>query len=133
MTSLFSGERVPKSHERIEACGEVDELGSALGALEAALSAAGTGTPRGPEAARLGAEIQRIQGELLAAGPWLASTPGSPSRKMLRPFGPEPTRSLEASVDRLQSALPPLEHFILPGGHPTAAWAHLARAICRRA
>ncbi len=137
MTSLFSGERVPKSHERIEACGELDELGSTLGALEAALSAGAASASAEEGAAQsvasLCTEIHRIQGELLAAGAWLATTPGSQSRRMLKPFGPQPTRSLEDSVERLQAALPPLEHFILAGGHPVAAWAHVARAVCRRA
>jgi cob(I)alamin adenosyltransferase len=161
MTSLFSGERVPKSHERIEVCGELDELGSVLGALEAALMARRAAGPEAAAAsaasiqaaaasdapiqaaaasaasslaaARLSGEIQRIQGELLTAGAWLATTPGSQSQKMLHSLGSEPTRSLEASADRLQAGLPPLESFVLPGGHPTSAWAHVARAVCRRA
>ncbi|HET6485195.1 MAG TPA: cob(I)yrinic acid a,c-diamide adenosyltransferase, partial [Spirochaetia bacterium] len=136
MTSLFSGERVSKNHDRIEACGALDELGSVLGALASALSAAvlpsaEAATTEG--ASRLGSEIQRVQGELLSAGAWLATTPGSASRGMLRPFGPEPTGHLEAAVERIQAALPPLEHFILAGGHPVASWAHVARAVCRRA
>lgn len=136
MTSLFSGERVSKNHDRIEACGALDELGSTLGALDSALSAAivSTTAPLTRErVAQLGSEIQRIQGELLGAGAWLATTPGSASRGMLRGFGPEPTGLLEAAVDRIQSELPPLEHFILAGGHPAASWAHVARAVCRRA
>jgi len=124
MTSLFSGERVSKNHDRIEACGALDELGSVLGALASALSAAvlpsaEAATTEG--ASRLGSEIQRVQGELLSAGAWLATTPGSASRGMVRPFGPEPTGLLEAAVERIQAALPPLEHFILAGGHPVAS------------
>jgi cob(I)alamin adenosyltransferase len=37
MTSLFSGERVKKSCERVEAYGDLDELNSVLGALAATL------------------------------------------------------------------------------------------------
>ncbi len=136
MTSLFSGERVSKNHDRVEACGALDELGSTLGALVSALGAALS--PKAEAATRdgakqLSAEIQRIQGELLSAGAWLATTPGSASRGMLHRFGPESTALLEAAVDRIQAALPPLEHFILAGGHPAASWAHVARAVCRRA
>ena len=124
MTSLLSGERVPKSHDRVEACGEVDELSSVLGALASAL-------PAGQEALRQ--DIQRIQGELLHIGARLATSPGAPTLAMLRQIGPAETRVLERAIDALESSLPPLQNFILPGGHPSAAWAHVARAVCRRA
>jgi len=39
---------------------------------------------------------------------------------------------LEKTIDRMDGQLEPLANFILPGGHPTAAWAHLARTVCRR-
>ena len=39
---------------------------------------------------------------------------------------------LEAQIDTLQADMPALTRFILPGGHPTAAWAHVARSVCRR-
>jgi cob(I)alamin adenosyltransferase len=32
----------------------------------------------------------------------------------------------------MEAALPELKGFILPGGHSTAAWAHVARTVCRR-
>jgi cob(I)alamin adenosyltransferase len=124
MTSLLSGERVPKSHARVEACGEVDELVSVLGACAAALP---------PDQAELCREIQAIQGDLLLAGAWLATSIGSPTLAMLRVLGPDRTRALEDGIDRLEAELPPLQSFILPGGHSTAAWAHVARTVCRRA
>ena len=40
---------------------------------------------------------------------------------------------MENAIDRLENKLPALKHFILPGGHITAAWAHVTRAVCRRA
>ncbi len=124
ITSLLSGERVPKSHERVDACGEMDELSSVLGACAAALSAA---------QADLRQEIQGIQGDLLHIGAWLATSPGSPTRQMLRTISPDRLREIENAVDRLEAELPALQSFLLPGGHVTAAWAHVARAVCRRA
>jgi cob(I)alamin adenosyltransferase len=121
MTSLLSGERVPKSHARVEACGAVDELSSVLGVLAASLA---------PEQAR---EIQRIQGELLSVGARLATSPGSPTLATLREVGAAQTKALEDAIERMENTLPPLQSFILPGGHPTAAWAHVARTVCRRA
>jgi len=123
-TSLLSGERVAKSHCRVEGCGEVDELNSLLGALVAAL----------PEhQGEIKEELQRIQSCLFHVGAWLATTPGSPTLGMLQEIGPGHTQALEADIDRLEKTLSPLTSFILPGGHPTAAWAHIARAVCRRA
>ena len=124
ITSLLSGERVPKSHARVEACGEVDELSALLGALVSAL-------PTVQEERRR--EIQRIQGELLHVGARLATSPGAANLGMLREIGPAETRALEASIDAMEKTLPPLQNFILPGGHPAAAWAHVARTVCRRA
>ncbi|MCK4304737.1 MAG: cob(I)yrinic acid a,c-diamide adenosyltransferase [Candidatus Eisenbacteria sp.] len=123
-TSLLSGERVPKSHERIEAYGDVDELNSVLGALVAVLR---VGQPQ------LIREIQGIQSDLFRAGAWLATATDSPTNASLEEMAPEKSRALEAAIDRMEADLPKLDGFILPGGHPAAAWAHVARAVCRRA
>jgi cob(I)alamin adenosyltransferase len=124
MTSLLSGERVRKSHERIEACGELDELSSVLGALAASLAG---------DLSQAGGEIQQIQGELLHIGAWLAATPGSPTLGLLRPPSPAAVETLERAIERMEKDLEPLQGFILPGGHPSAAGAHIARAVARRA
>jgi cob(I)alamin adenosyltransferase len=124
MTSLLSGERVPKTHPRVEACGELDELASVLGALAASL---------GPDTDGLRREIQDIQGTLLHIGATLATSSDSATAGMLRAIGAEDTRTLERAIERMEQALPPLQGFILPGGHPSAAWAHVARTVCRRA
>jgi cob(I)alamin adenosyltransferase len=115
ITSLLSGERVPKSHIRVEACGELDELASVLGALAASLSGR-------QEKAR--GEISWIQEQLLYIGAWVAGGGGAPSA--------EPVRMLEKASEALEKDLPPLQGFLLPGGHPSAAWAHVARTVCRR-
>jgi len=123
-TSLFSGERIAKDDLRINAYGDVDELNSVLGGLIAGL----------PEAlAALVDELTRIQCDLLDVGAWLATTPGSAAVEMLTPFSPEKVAWLETAIDRLDADLPPLKGFILPGGHPAAAQAHVARTVCRRA
>ncbi len=122
-TSLFSGERIVKSHRRIAAYGDIDELNSILGLLVAVL----------PEPL---AECRRaligIQGELLHIGAWLATTPGALASDGLKPFGEDKALGLEAAIDALDAVLPPLTQFVLPGGHPTAGWAHVARTVCRR-
>jgi cob(I)alamin adenosyltransferase len=121
-TSLFSGERVSKDHARVEAYGGVDELNSTLGAMVAVFPA---------QAVELKAQIQKVQSELFQVGAWLATTSGAPVAQHLMPLD-DATRRLEKAIDDLQRDLVPLHHFILPGGHPSAAWAHVARSVCRR-
>jgi cob(I)alamin adenosyltransferase len=123
-TSLFSGERVGKDHVRVEAYGDLDELNATLGALRTELPAAGD---------HLGPELLQIQSDLFHLGAWLATSPDSPARQQLHPLPAERIEQLEQAIDRLQERLPPLSAFILPGGHPAAAWAHVARTVCRRA
>lgn len=123
-TSLISGERVPKSHPRVRACGEVDELNAVVGALAAHL-------PPGSEAVMT--ELRRIQSDLLQVGAWLSATPGSETQIRLTPMGPEAARRIEDLIDALSAGLSELKAFILPGGHASAAWSHVARTVCRRA
>ncbi len=126
-TSLFSGERVPKSHVRIEAYGDLDELNSVIGAFAATL-------PQDtPQLTRLINEIRLIQVRLFDAGAWLATTPDATSVKLLKPFTPDPSQALEKAVDRMDKNLTDLKKFILPGGHMSASMAHVARSVCRRA
>jgi len=116
VTSLLSGERVSKSHIRVEACGELDELASVLGAAAASLSADQETALR---------EIGWIQEQLLHIGAWVAG--GS------RPPSADSVQVLERAASSMEQSLPPLQGFLLPGGHPSAAWAHVARTVCRRA
>lgn len=121
---LFSGERVAKSHDRINAFGEIDELNSALGVLLSVM-------PSGDDPIR--SEIQQIQCDLLDIGAWLATSRYSPLLTNLRKVGDERVSFLEAAIDQIQEIIGDIDDFILPGGHEAAAYAHLARAICRRA
>ena len=121
-TSLFSGERISKADARIDAYGDLDELNSILGTLAAHLSAE----------ENLVDELQQIQSTLFQAGAWLATRPDSTAIDSLREIAADHIRLLENAIDRYQKDLPELNTFILPGGHITAAWAHVARTVCRR-
>jgi cob(I)alamin adenosyltransferase len=123
-TGLLSGERVPKSHERINAIGDIDELITTLGLLRVHL-------PR--EGEEIGKEIRRIQSDLFHVGALISTWRDSPTLQKLKQIDEEHINFLEAAIDRIDQKLPALEHFILPDGHPSAAWAHFARTICRRA
>jgi len=121
-TSLFSGERVSKNHTRVHAYGAVDELNSILGALAAAVPAQATGLQN---------QVQRVQSELFQVGAWLATTSGAPAANHLESLSGA-TERLEGAIDQMQVELASLHDFILPGGHPAAAWSHVARSVCRR-
>ena len=122
-TSLFSGERVPKHHVRIEAYGDLDELNSFLGAIAALL-------PDGEQAVR--DDLERMQSALFLAGAWLATTPDSSATTHLTPLPATAAKEIEQRIDILSETLPELRAFILPGGQPAAAWSHVGRTVCRR-
>lgn len=122
-TGLFSGERVAKSNLQVEAYGDVDELNSTLGSLAAALQ---------DTWADIIEQIQQIQSDLFQVGAWLATTPGAESEASLEEFAAERVLFLENAIDRMETQLPALSGFILPGGHPSSAAAHVSRAVCRR-
>jgi len=122
-TSLFSGERVPKHHIRIEAYGDLDELNSILGVVASYL-------PVGEQAVR--DDVEGIQSNLFLAGAWLATTPDSSATGYLTALPVTVSKDLEKRIDALSEVLPVLKEFILPGGQPVAAWSHVARTVCRR-
>ena len=115
-TGLANGERVDKTDRRVQAFGDIDETNSALGLLLAE-----TDVPPPMRAA-----LERIQHELFEIGAEL-SLPG------YRQITPQHVSRLEHDLDRLNTDLPPLKEFVLPGGTRAAAICHLARTICRRA
>lgn len=122
-TSLFSGERLIKSDLRIDAFGEIDELNSFIGGIKSAWEIAD------PELDR---EIERIQGWLMNIGAWLATKPGASSSASLKPFTGDPAKYLESAMDAMTDQLPVLRQFVLPQGHLSAAFSHMARTVCRR-
>ena len=123
-TGLFSGERVAKSNLQVEAYGDVDELNSSLGSVVCALP---------PQSADTLKQLQRIQSDLFHIGAWLATTPAAGSKSLLKEFAADRVVFLENAIDGMEKHLQPLSGFILPGGHASAAAAHVCRAVCRRA
>lgn len=119
-TSLGDGSRVAKDDVRVEAYGTVDEANAAIGLLR--LHAAGD--------AEADAMLARIQNDLFDVGSDLC-VPGEAGDRLR--LTDVPGARLEAEVLAMNAALPALTSFILPGGTPAAAHAHLARTIVRRA
>jgi cob(I)alamin adenosyltransferase len=125
-TGLFGGGRVPKSHPRVEAYGDVDELNATIGVARAA------GPPPDPQ---IDALLVRVQQDLFAIGALLAT----PDRERMRmhldkaKIDQERVAELERAIDAADAELEPLRAFILPGGSPKAAALHVARTVCRRA
>ncbi len=124
-TSLGDGARLRKDAPRIEAIGAVDEANAAIGALRAALATADAAAD-----APTDAPLARIQNDLFDLGADLA-VPGEGGARLR--MSAAPVLRLEAEVAAMNAALPPLTSFILPGGSPPAAAAHLARTVTRRA
>ena len=119
-TSLGDGARVPKDALRVEAYGTVDEANACVGLLR-------LHTADDPEA---DAMLGRIQQDLFDVGADLC-VPGEAGNRLR--VTDAPSARLEAEVVAMNAALPPLMSFILPGGTPAAAHAHLARTVVRRA
>lgn len=127
-TALFGGTRVAKHHVRIDSYGTVDELNSWLGLIrDQDIDAASKET------------LTLIQSKLFTVGAILATDP----EKMLLKNGKErlnipkiaetDIELLEINMDAMDKKLPPMTHFILPGGHSTVSYCHIARTVCRRA
>jgi cob(I)alamin adenosyltransferase len=127
-TSLFGGTRVPKYHLRIEAYGTVDELNSYIGLIRDQKIDAHTTEM-----------LLKIQNELFTLGSMLATPPekeilkSGKERLNINKVGEESVALLENEIDQMNESLPPMSHFILPGGHTTVSFCHITRCICRRA
>ncbi len=119
-THLGDMSRVPKTHPRIEAYGEIDELNSHIGV---ALNTAGLP----PEYA---AWLRRVQNDLFDLGADL-SVPGTADDRLRATA--EQTAWLEERCDEVNATLEPLRSFVLPGGTAAAAQLHVCRTVCRRA
>ncbi len=123
-TALFGGDRVGKNHPRIEAYGTVDETNAYLGLARSLLEDQ-------PGAVRLEPLLARLQDDLFILGADLA-TP-SESRAVVPRIDQAHITRLEEAIDAFEADLPPLKHFILPGGTSVAGMLHVARTVCRRA
>jgi len=117
-TGLIGGARVPKSAQRVQAYGDVDELNSWLGLTVAHL--------REPQIA---SQLEAIQHTLFTLGADLAAPEGVAVPRVEAAHVEE----LEQVMEGLMEELPPLEEFVLPGGGPGGAALHVARTVTRRA
>jgi cob(I)alamin adenosyltransferase len=127
-TALFGGTRVPKYHIRIESYGTVDELNSHLGLIRDKQIDA--------HYKQLLITIQEklfTVGAILATDPEKATLKSGKSRLNIPKIGEDDISLLETEMDAMNDALPPMTHFVLPGGHATVSYCHIARCVCRRA
>ena len=123
-TSLFSGERVAKSHPYIEAGGDLDELNSIIGGIKALL-------PSGCK--QIISELHQIQSNLMKIGAYIATSRSSTAFEKLPGISDTDIQNMEAAIDTMQTDLPQLTGFIIPNGHISAVMANVARTVCRRA
>lgn len=127
-TALFGGTRVSKHHIRIDSYGTVDELNSYIGLIrDQEIDDAYKKT------------LIHIQNKLFTVGAVMATDPDKTTlkngQKRLNIATIEETDIifLEKEIDIMNASLPPMTHFVLPGGHQTVSFCHIARCICRRA
>jgi cob(I)alamin adenosyltransferase len=122
-TSLFDGTRVRKTDPRVAAYGDVDEVQASLGMVRAA------GLP-----ADLDEMCVTLQRDLFALGARLADPSHKIAARVEKIVIDETSVTrLEGWIDRLDTEIPPLRHFILSDGCPAGAALHLSRTVCRRA
>ena len=127
-TALFGGTRVPKHHIRIDSYGTVDELNSHIGLIRDQNI-----DPRSKEI------LVHIQDRLFTVGAVLATDPekmtlkNGKDRLNIPRVDEEDITLLETEMDKMNDHLPPMTHFVLPGGHTTVSYCHIARCVCRRA
>lgn len=120
-TALFGGKRVSKADLRIDAYGTVDETNSWIGVLRDL-----------PVNQQRQTELIEIQDRLFTLGSILAVEPGNTKVKVPKLDAADVT-FLERKIDEMETHLEPMKNFVLPGGHPSVSFGHVARTVCRRA
>lgn len=120
-TQLIGGTRVVKSSMRIEAYGTVDELNSYLGLIR---------DQSITEAQK--EQLLEIQDRLFTMGSLLATDPKGTKMKLPQ-LQDSDIENLENWIDKMEETLKPMTSFVLPGGHTTVSYCHIARCVCRRA
>ncbi|MCB4799679.1 cob(I)yrinic acid a,c-diamide adenosyltransferase [Neotamlana laminarinivorans] len=127
-TALFGGSRVPKHHIRIESYGTIDELNSHLGLIR--------DQNINDNYKKILINIQNklfTIGAILATAPDKATLKNGKDRLNIEKITASDIGLLEQEMDTMNEALPPMTHFVLPGGHQTVSFCHIARCVCRRA
>lgn len=126
-TSLFGGQRVLKSHERVEAYGTIDELNAFIGLVR-----------DGTDDESVKAFLLTVQHDLFVIGAHVATPPekktlkSGKSRLSIREIEEKDIQKMEDEIDKMNDLLAPMTHFILPGGHLSVSYCHVARTVCRR-
>ena len=77
--------------------------------------------------------LKEIQDRLFTIGSELACDPAKESKMKLPDLHEKDIQLLEVQIDEMEKQLPPMKHFILPGGHAIVSTLHIARCVCRRA
>ena len=121
-TSLIGGTKVPKSHERIEAYGTVDELNSWIGLVNDQF-----------QIKKANKMLKEVQDRLFTIGSSLACDPDKETKLKIPDLAEPDITLLEDQIDKMNDKLPEMRSFILPGGHVAVSSAHIARCVCRRA
>ncbi len=121
-TSLVGGTRISKADLKIETYGTVDELNSWIGLVrDQAINESRKDI------------LKEIQDRLFTIGSDLASEPEQVRRKKIPDLLDEDIELLEKQMDLMDTEIPPLRAFVLPGGHQSVSYTHVARTVCRRA
>ena len=121
-TSLIGGTKVSKSHLRIETYGTVDELNSWLGLVNDHMTE--------PEIITFN---KYIQDRLFTIGASLATDPDKGTKMKIPDLHDADVKLLEDKMDEMDTVLPEMKFFIIPGGHVAVSHCHIARCVCRRA
>ena len=127
-TALFGGTRVPKHHIRIDSYGTVDELNSHIGLIR--------DQDIDSHHKDILIDIQDklfVVGAILATDPEKAILKSGKERLNIEKISATDIELLEKEMDEMNTSLPQMTHFVLPGGHQTVSFCHIARCVCRRA
>jgi len=127
-TSLYGGTRVSKHHIRIDSLGSVDELNSWLGLLNDQEI-----DPHVKETLLIIQHKLFTLGAILATDPEKAILKSGKERLNINKIDDADVEFLENEIDVMNESLPDMTHFILPSGHSTVSYCHIARTVCRRA
>ena len=111
-----------KNDPRLEAYGTIDELNAHIGLLRQ--------MGNDPDDDAL---LRFIQNKLFVVGSYLATDTSFTQLREASRLHPADITHIEERIDTLDSIVPPLNAFLLPGGTAAAAQAHVCRTVCRRA
>jgi len=120
-TGLIGGTRVSKNDSKINAYGTVDELNAFVGMLRDSIGNT-----------KYTSQLIEIQDRLFTAGSLLAVSDSGSSMKIPM-IEKNDIIDLEKWIDEMDTTLPEMKSFVLPGGHQTVSYCHITRTICRRA